>query len=114
MGGAWLASWGKTCTVLVFPNGRDTESCFLAAIKLPNMVVTLPVVSQPRSLLCFAQASKQANGGVADQVRAQRLDTQHGCWVDTKVSWAVSSVKTLLKAINDVMHVFVKRWLPPI
>ena len=59
MGGAWLASWGNTCTVLVFPNGRDTESCFLAAIKLPNMVVTLPVVSQPRSLLCFAQASKQ-------------------------------------------------------
>ena len=58
MGCAWLASWGKTCTVLVFPNGRDTESYFSTAIRLPNMVVTLPVVS-PTAFTAVPCSSKQ-------------------------------------------------------
>ena len=58
MGGAWLASCCKTCPVLIFPNGRDTESCFSAAIKLPSMVFTLPVVS-PTAFTAVPCSSKQ-------------------------------------------------------
>ena len=58
MGGAWLTSCCKTCTVLVLSNGRGTESCFLAAIKPPNMVFTLPVVS-PTAFTAVFCPSKQ-------------------------------------------------------